>query len=108
MIKVRFKLNYVGCDEIVEFDDDTTEEEISEAYEQWLLEQGTGWDYYEDEQKKGERKMLNVVIKNIDFNESYYLKLSEEQFRLLEWLNKKDILTDVIIEIFEGHEFEEI
>ena len=58
--------------------------------------------------RKGERKMLNVVIKNIDFNESYYLKLSEEQFRLLEWLNKKDILTDVIIEIFEGHEFEEI
>ena len=52
--------------------------------------------------------MLNVVIKNIDFNESYYLKLSEEQFRLLEWLNKKDILTDVTIEIFEKHEFEEI
>lgn len=58
--------------------------------------------------RKGERKMLNVVIKNIDFNESYYLKLSEEQFRLLEWLNKKGVLTDVIIEIFEGHEFEEI
>ena len=49
MIKVRFELNYVGCDEIVEFDDDTTEEEISEAYDEWLLEQGTGWDYYEDE-----------------------------------------------------------
>ena len=58
--------------------------------------------------EKEKEKMLNVVIKNIDFNESYYLKLSEEQFRLLEWLNKKDILTDVIIEIFEGHEFEEI
>ena len=52
--------------------------------------------------------MLNVVIDNIDFNESYYLKLSEEQFRLLEWLNMKGILTDVTIEIFEGHEFEEI
>ena len=49
IIKVKFELNYVGCDEIVEFDDDTTEEEISEAYEQWLQEQGTGWDYYEDE-----------------------------------------------------------
>ena len=49
MIKVRFELNYVGCDEIVEFDDDTTEEEISEAYDEWLQEQGTGWDYYEDE-----------------------------------------------------------
>ena len=49
MIKVRFELNYAGCDEIVEFDDDTTVEEISEAYNEWLLEQGTGWDYYEDE-----------------------------------------------------------
>ena len=49
MIKVVFGLNYVGCDEIVEFDDDTPEEEISEAYEQWLDEQGTGWYYYEDE-----------------------------------------------------------
>ena len=57
---------------------------------------------------KEKEKMLNVVIKDIDFNESYYLKLSEEQFRLLEWLNKKGILTEVIIEIFEGHDFEEI
>ena len=29
--------------------DDTTEEEISEAYDEWLQEQGSGWDYYEDE-----------------------------------------------------------
>ena len=49
IMKVVFGLNYVGCDEIVEFDDDTTEEEISEAYEQWLQELGAGWDYYEDE-----------------------------------------------------------
>ena len=49
MIKIVFGLNYAGCDEIVEFDDDTTEEEIGEAYEQWLDEQGTGWYYYEDE-----------------------------------------------------------
>ena len=49
MIKVKFELNYVRCVEIVEFDDDTTEEEISEAYDEWLQEQGSGWDYYEDE-----------------------------------------------------------
>lgn len=48
MIKVIVELNYAGCDEIVEFDDDTTEEEISETYYEWLLEQGTGWDYYEE------------------------------------------------------------
>lgn len=49
MIKVKFDLNYVGCYEIVEFDDDTTEEEIGEAYNEWLQEQGSGWDYYKDE-----------------------------------------------------------
>lgn len=47
-MKVVFGLNYVGCDEIVEFDDDATEEEISEAYDEWLQEQGAGWEYYED------------------------------------------------------------
>lgn len=47
-MKVVFGLNYVGCDEIVEFDDNVTEEEISEAYDEWLQEQGAGWEYYED------------------------------------------------------------
>ena len=52
--------------------------------------------------------MLNVVIKDITFVESYYLKLSEEQYRLLEWLVKEDILVDVRVEKFEGIEFKEI
>ena len=47
-MKVVFELYYVGCNEIVEFDDDVTEEEISEAYDEWLQEQGAGWEYYED------------------------------------------------------------
>lgn len=47
-MKVVFGLNYVGCDEIVEFDDDVTKEEISEAYDEWLQEQASGWYYYED------------------------------------------------------------
>lgn len=57
---------------------------------------------------KEKGKMLNVVIKDITFDESYYLKLSKEQVRLLEWLAKKEMLPDIIIEIFEGYEFEEI
>ena len=57
---------------------------------------------------KEKGKMLNVVIKDITFDESYYLKLSKEQVRLLEWLVKKEMLPDIIIEIFEGYEFEEI
>ena len=58
--------------------------------------------------KEGERKMLNVVIKDITFDESYYLKLSKEQVRLLEWLAEKEMLPDIIIEIFEGYDFKEI
>ena len=60
--------------------------------------------------KKGKenRKMLNVIIKDLAGDNSYYLKLSEEQYRLLEWLVKENILVDVRIEIFEGYEFEEI
>ena len=48
-MKVVFGLNYADCGEIVEFDDDVTEEEISEAYEEWVLEQASGWYYYEDQ-----------------------------------------------------------
>ncbi len=52
--------------------------------------------------------MLNVVIKDITFDESYYLKLSKEQVRLLEWLAEKEMLPDIRIEIFEGYDFKEI
>ena len=52
--------------------------------------------------------MLNVVITDVSLEESYYLKLSEEQYRLLEWLVKEDILVDVRVEKFEGIEFKEI
>ena len=47
-MKVVFELNLIGHDEIIEFDDDVTEEEISETYNQWLQEQGAGWSYYEE------------------------------------------------------------
>ena len=52
--------------------------------------------------------MLNVIIKDLAGDNSYYLKLSKEQVRLFEWLVKKEMLPDIIIEIFEGYEFEEI
>ena len=45
---VLFELNFAGYDEIVEFDDDITEDEINEAYNGWLQEQGCGWSYYEE------------------------------------------------------------
>ena len=52
--------------------------------------------------------VLNVVIKDISFDQTYYLRLSEEQYRLLEWLGEKEMLPDVKIEMFEDYKFEEI
>ena len=52
--------------------------------------------------------MVNVAIKDITFDESYYLRLSKEQVRLLDWLVKKEMLPDIIIEIFEEDIFETI
>ena len=52
--------------------------------------------------------MVNVILKDLAGDNSCYLKLSEEQYRLLEWLVKEDILVDVRVEKFEGIEFEEI
>ena len=52
--------------------------------------------------------MLNVIIKDLAGDNSYYLKLSEEQYNLLEWLINEELLLDVSVEIFEGIEFKEI
>ena len=52
--------------------------------------------------------MINVILKDVAWNKSYYLKLSEEQYRLLEWLVEGDILVDVRVEEFEEIEFKEI
>lgn len=52
--------------------------------------------------------MLNVIVKDLDGDKSYYLKLSEEQYNLLEWLINENILVDVRVEIFKGYKFEEI
>ena len=57
---------------------------------------------------KEKGKMLNVVIKDVTFEQNYYLRLSEEQYRLLEWLGKKEMLPDIKIEVFEESEFETI
>lgn len=52
--------------------------------------------------------MLNVIVKDLEGDKSFYLKLSEEQYNLLEWLINENILVDVRVEIFEGYEFKKI
>lgn len=58
--------------------------------------------------RKGDKKMLNVIIKDFAGDNNYNLKLSEEQYNLLEWLINEELLLDVSVEIFEGIEFKEI
>lgn len=48
---VKFDLNFVGCDEVVELPDDYTEEDINMEYELWLQDQAAGWEYYDDEEE---------------------------------------------------------
>ena len=52
--------------------------------------------------------MKNVVLRDKKFGHNYHLKLSEEQYRLLVWLDNEDVLRDVSIEVFDNYEFEEI
>lgn len=52
--------------------------------------------------------MVNVILTDVSLEESYYLKLSEEQCRLLEWLIERDMLADVRVEKFEEYNFETI
>ena len=77
---------------------------MNSGYRNWVLV-GT---IMKMNKRKEKGKMLNVIIKDVTFEQNYYLRLSEEQYRLLEWLGEKDMLPDIIIEIFEEYEFEEI
>lgn len=52
--------------------------------------------------------MIKIILRDKIFGHNYHLKLSEEQYRLLNWLDNEDILRDVEIEVFEDYEFEEI
>lgn len=52
--------------------------------------------------------MKKVILRDKKFGRNYYLSLSEEQYRLLYWLDSEDIFRDVEIEVFEDYEFKEI
>ena len=52
--------------------------------------------------------MLNVIIKDFAGDNNYNLKLSEEQYYLLEWLINEELFFFFFFYLFEGIEFKEI
>lgn len=52
--------------------------------------------------------MKKVIIRDIGMQKNHYLELSDEQYRLLYWLDAEDLLRATEIELFEDYEFKEI
>ena len=52
--------------------------------------------------------MIKVIIRDIKARQNYYLNLSNEQYRLLQWLDNNDILRSTEVEVYENYEFKEI
>ena len=49
--------------------------------------------------------MLKVIIRDIRARQNYYLNLSNEQYRLLLWLDNNDMLRSTEVEVYENYEF---
>lgn len=49
--------------------------------------------------------MVKVILKDTQWNENEYLELTEDQYRLLKWLDNKEFMADVAIEVVESFEF---
>ena len=52
--------------------------------------------------------MKKVILRDKVTHQNYCLKLTEEQYRLLLWLDKVELLSDAEIEEFNGYEFDTI
>lgn len=53
-------------------------------------------------------KMVQVILKDTRCCENNYLELTDDQYRLLEWLDNKEFMEDVVVEIVESYEFQKI
>ena len=52
--------------------------------------------------------MVRVILKDTRFNENDYLELTDDQHRLLTWLDNKEFLADIEIEVVDIYEFQKI
>lgn len=49
--------------------------------------------------------MTKIILKDRELNLNYCLELTDEQYRLLNWLNERELFDGVEIEEFEDYEF---
>ena len=52
--------------------------------------------------------MVKVILKDKELCRNDYLELTDEQYRLLNWLNEREFLDEVEVEVFEDYEFKKI
>lgn len=53
-------------------------------------------------------KMVKVILKDTRWSENNYLELTDDQYRLLTWLDNKEFMEDVAVEVVESYEFQKI
>ena len=53
-------------------------------------------------------KMVKVILKDTRCCENNYLELTDDQYRLLDWLDNKEFMEDVVVEEVESYEFQKI
>ena len=58
--------------------------------------------------KREVKKMVRVIIRDTRFNENNYLELTDDQYRLLDWIEGKEFMEDVEVEIAESYDFQKI
>ena len=64
--------------------------------------------YYRYSKGKEKGKMVKVILKDKELCRNDYLELTDEQYRLLNWLNEREFLDEVEVEVFEDYEFKKI
>lgn len=52
--------------------------------------------------------MIKIIIRDTRAHQNYYLNLSNEQYRLLLWLDNNDMLRATEVEEYENYEFKEV
>ena len=52
--------------------------------------------------------MVRVIIRDTRFNENNYLELTDDQYRLLDWIEGKEFMEDEEVKIAESYDFQKI
>lgn len=58
--------------------------------------------------EREEDKMVKVIFKDLEVCKDYYFNLTDDQYRLLVWLDSQDFLASAEIEVFRDDDFKMI